>query len=156
MDGTPILVATDGSPAAIAAVDAALRLAAAMTGPVRFVHASAALADALYAEHPEDGPSREDVIARDAVLRDAAERAATAGVAAEVELISDADMGTGDLAAAIAGIAEGVNASLIVVGSRGRGPMSGSLLGSVSHNLIKWATVPVVVVNAPQERPAGA
>jgi nucleotide-binding universal stress UspA family protein len=122
-----------------------------MGGSVRFVHSSQLAAD-LVAEHPENGPPREEVLARDAVLRDAFERAAAKGVTAEVEAISPAHR-TGELAADIAGIAAGVGASLIVVGSRGRGPASGALLGSVSHNLIKWATVPVVIVTAPTDEP---
>jgi nucleotide-binding universal stress UspA family protein len=147
MTSDEILVATDGSPAAEAAVEEGITLAAAMNRSVRFVHASS-LADDLFEENPEDGPSSEEVLARDGVLRHAAERAAARGVEAQVEVLPQAH--TSDLAADIAGLAVGAKASLIVVGSRGRGPVSGALLGSVSHNLIKWATVPVVVVNAPQ------
>jgi nucleotide-binding universal stress UspA family protein len=153
MASAEVLVAIDGSPAAEAAVEEAITLAAAMNRPLRFVHASA-LADELFADDPEAGPSRADVLARDGVLRHAAERATARGVEAEVEVIADAS--TGDLAADIAGLAEGAKASLIVVGSRGRGPVSGALLGSVSHNLIRWATVPVVIVNAPRDEPAQA
>ena len=40
---------------------------------------------------------------------------------------------------------------MIVVGSRGRGVFTGAVLSSVSLNLIKVATVPVLVVNAPAE-----
>jgi len=149
MEGSQLVVATDGSPAATAAVEHALKLAAAMNAPVMFVHASAALADELYAAYPEDGPPRAEVLERDPVLQHAAERAAAAGVSAEVKLISDAHANTADLAATIAGIAEGAGAAMIVVGSRGRSPIAGGILGSVSHNLIQWASVPVLVVNAP-------
>jgi nucleotide-binding universal stress UspA family protein len=150
MSGGEILVAIDGSPAAEAAVEEGVTLAVAMNRPMRFVHASS-LADDLFADDPVELPSREQVLARDGVLRQAAERAAARGVEADVEVLPEAR--TGDLAADIAGIAAGSDASLIVVGSRGRGPVSGALLGSVSHNLIKWATVPVVIVNAPRDEP---
>jgi nucleotide-binding universal stress UspA family protein len=148
---TRMLVATDGSPAATAAVEEALKLAAAIGGDVRFIHASAALADDLFDGFPETGPPRDAILARDPVLKDAAERAAARGVAAEVEVISDAHANTADLAATIAGIAQGVSASMIVVGSRGRGTLQAGLLGSVSHNLIKWSPVPILIVNPPPE-----
>jgi nucleotide-binding universal stress UspA family protein len=154
VEGTQILVAVDGSPAASAAVEQALKLAAAMKGSVRFVHASPRLAADLYAAYPVEGPPREELLARDPVLGDAFARAQESGVPAEVEVISDV-RGTADLAAAIAAIAEGVGASMIVTGSRGRGPVAGSVLGSVSHNLIKWSTLPVLIVHpAPEKEPA--
>jgi nucleotide-binding universal stress UspA family protein len=142
-----ILIATDGSPAAVAAVGAGLEIAAATGRSVTFVHANA-LATELFAENVEEGPSQERIAERDPVLGQAAERARQAGVEARVELI-DLEGGTGDLAAEIAGVAEGLGASMIVVGSRGRGTAAGAVLGSVSHGLIKYASVPVLVVHAP-------
>jgi nucleotide-binding universal stress UspA family protein len=146
-----MLVAIDGSPAATAAVEEALKLAAATGGDVRFIHASAPLADDLFERFPEAGPPRDAVLARDPVLRDAAERAAATGVAAEVQVISDAHASTADLAATIAGVAQGVDASMIVVGSRGRGTLEAGLLGSVSHNLIRWSSIPILIVHPPRE-----
>jgi nucleotide-binding universal stress UspA family protein len=144
-----ILAAIDGSPAAEAAVEEAVKLAAAMNATVRFVHANSPVAEELFEADPETGPSRAQILARDEVLAHALERAHAQGVEAEVEVISSAHADTADLAASIAGIATGLEAAMIVVGSRGRGPIAGGLLGSVSHNLIRWATVPVLVVNAP-------
>jgi nucleotide-binding universal stress UspA family protein len=141
-----ILVAVDGSPAAVAAVAAALEVASAMQAGVRFVHASSPLAEDLYDEFAVEGPPTEEVLSRDPVLAEACAQAREAGIEPEVELVA-AEHGA-DLAAAIAGIASGSGASMVVTGSRGRGPVAGAVLGSVSGNLIKYAAVPVLVVHA--------
>jgi nucleotide-binding universal stress UspA family protein len=148
MTGKAILVAVDGSAAADAAADAALELAAALRSAVRFVHAAPALADDLYRAQPESGPTQEQIAAADPVLATMRDRAAQAGVDATVEVIGGA-IDRGDVAAVIAGTAEGLGAGLIVCGSRGRGAAAGAVLGSVSHNLIRYAAVPVLIVHAP-------
>lgn len=142
-----ILIATDGSAAASAAVEAGLKLAAATQARVRFVHAASPLAEDLYADYPLQGPPPEEILARDSVLEAAFARAREMGAEAEVEVLAGEH--TADLAAGIAGLAEGIDASMIVVGSRGRGTVAGVVLGSVSHNLLKYATIPVLVVHAP-------
>ena len=139
-------MATDGSPASEAAVGVALDLASAMAGRVRFVHAASKLAETLFELNPDDGPTQEQILAADQVLADAARRAAELGVEAEVEVISE-EGGSAGLAAMIAGIANGTAASMIVSGSRGRGTVSGAVLGSVSHHLISEADVPVLIVH---------
>jgi nucleotide-binding universal stress UspA family protein len=53
-----------------------------------------------------------------------------------------------DIAAELAGTAEGLEADLVVVGNRGRGEFADVVLGSVSHELLRMSTVPVVVVHA--------
>lgn len=49
------------------------------------------------------------------------------------------------IAHAILGVAEEVDASLIVCGQRGRGPVRSALLGSVSHALSGHAQRPVLI-----------
>ncbi len=148
MKGKVIVVAIDGSPASDAAVEAGLDLAGALGSLVHFVHSASPLAEDVY-EQSEDqfgGPTQAEIVAHDDLLAAAAKRASQTGVDNEVELISESR--NADLAASIAGIAAGLEAGLIVTGSRGQGAFAGSVLGSVSHNLVKFATMPVVVVNA--------
>ena len=52
---------------------------------------------------------------------------------------------SGDPAVEIARLADDLHADMIITGSRGYGPIRGALAGSVSHNLIKRAHVPVTV-----------
>jgi nucleotide-binding universal stress UspA family protein len=148
-----LLIATDGSPAGTAAVEAGLDLAAATRARVRFVHADTPVAEDLFDRHVDSGgPSSDQIVASDPVLADAQQRARAQGVEADVELIT-AGGGSADLAADIAGIAAGIDATMIVTGSRGRGMVAGAVLGSVSHNLIRYATVPVLIVHGPEHRP---
>jgi nucleotide-binding universal stress UspA family protein len=66
-----------------------------------------------------------------------------AGVEAEFEIFE------GDAAEEIAMIAESRDADLVVVGTRGHGGIAGSLLGSVSADVVRRSKRPVVVVHEP-------
>ncbi|MEO7130687.1 MAG: universal stress protein [Dermatophilaceae bacterium] len=59
-------------------------------------------------------------------------------------LAVDTDVLSGDSGKTVAEF--GVDAGLIVVGSRGRGGFTGMLLGSFSHSVIHHATCPVMVI----------
>jgi nucleotide-binding universal stress UspA family protein len=150
--GKLILIATDGSQAAVAATQAGLEVAVAMHANVALVHASSPLAEELYDKHPCTGPPVDEILDHDPVLASAFALAEEMGVTADVRLLAFEH--SADLAGGIAGMAQGLDASMIVVGSRGRGTMAGAVLGSVSQSLLKHATVPVLVVHAPE--PAGA
>ena len=48
--------------------------------------------------------------------------------------------------------ADNRSADLIVVGSRGYGPLAGALLGSVSSSVVQHASVPVLVAKSASRR----
>ena len=141
-----ILVAVDGSPAADRATDVGLELATAQAARVMFLHFSP-IAGKLFRQSPDHGPSQDEIEAADPVLRNAAARARAREILFELKIVDE--HGAGNMAAAISGIAEGTRARLVVVGTRGRGPISGAVLGSVSHALLSNSRLPVVVVHAP-------
>ena len=141
----PIVVAVDGSPAADQAVAVALDLASAQSATVVFVHYSPIAATLLEAA-PDSGPSQEEIEGADGVLRAAAEKSRERAIAFELEIVDE--RGTSDIAASLAGIAEARGASLVVVGSRGRGTIAGAVLGSVSRGLLSLSRVPVLVTHA--------
>ena len=51
---------------------------------------------------------------------------------------------------------ETANDDLLVMGSRGRGALSASLLGSVSHYALNHSRIPVLVVHVPETEAADA
>lgn len=59
----------------------------------------------------------------------------------------------GDPRAALSHLAEREGAGLIVVGTRGMGPLRSLLVGSVASHLVRHAGQPVVVVPPPDRRP---
>ena len=60
----------------------------------------------------------------------------------------------GDPDAEIVGLAGRLGAGLIVVGSRGLGPLRRALMGSVSDSVVRHAHCPVMVVRPEKERSA--
>lgn len=83
------------------------------------------------------------VVARDtALLEDAAALAAERGVIATTALLR------GETVDAIVEYAGSHDADLVVVGSRGHGPLTGALLGSVSLGVLRRAGRPVAIVRA--------
>jgi nucleotide-binding universal stress UspA family protein len=134
-----ILIATDGSEAADEALEVAIALAK-DTGavldvlsvrPPRVAGRGGAGAPILEVEEL-DGPEH--------IADAAAQRAREAGVEAAPHAAH------GDVVDCIASAAATLGADLLVVGSRGMGSLSGAVLGSVSHALIRKSPIPVTIV----------
>jgi nucleotide-binding universal stress UspA family protein len=140
-----IVIGVDGTPAATRATEVGVALAASLGAQVIFIHFSP-LAEKLFEEDPQDGPSQKRLEQADPVLGEAAKVAKERGVPAELRIQDERR--TGMIAANLAGLAEGVDAALLVVGSRGRSEVAGAVLGSVSHELLRMSSRPVVVVHA--------
>lgn len=147
-----IVVATDGSPSALEAVRFGLELAQEQQAEAIFVHVVPVL-DPVGASlgFPAAVPHRIDAVDR-APVEEAEALAAEHGVPARSEVFS------GNPADEIVAYADSADADLIVVGSRGRGAVASTLLGSVSRGVLHEARRPVLVVRGapvPAEAPVG-
>jgi nucleotide-binding universal stress UspA family protein len=152
--GHPVVVAVDGSPAA----DAALRLAARTAAG----SGAALLVTCAWRTVREDWTRAYWLAANptqdpDESAREAAEQVVAAAADAARRLVPALPVEEhprgGRPAQVILDVA-GDEAGLVVVGSRGRGNVSGLLLGSVSHEVVHGARCPVVVVGAGDDVPA--
>jgi nucleotide-binding universal stress UspA family protein len=134
-----ILLALDESEHARKAVPAVVELARAGGGTVYVLHV------------------REVILATARVVDDSAEEASglVAGVVEELRQAGVAADGsvrssTAGPARAILEQARDLDATLIVLGSRGLGALGGLLLGSVAHKILQLASCPVLVVRDEQ------
>lgn len=116
----PIVVGYDGSPPARAAVTFAVEHA--RGAPILLVHATA---------------NSDDGVLDDVLLEGNDELADARWEALSVD---------GDPAEAILAVARETEAAQIVIGTRARGTLASSLLGSVSHRVLEHADRPVTVV----------
>ncbi|WP_206343036.1 universal stress protein, partial [Streptomyces ureilyticus] len=144
----PLIVGIDGSDSSLVAVDWAVDEAARHGLPLRLVYAS------LWERYEGVAPSgsverpSEQVLADD-IVGSAAERARRRNpeVKVSTEVVPEE--------AASALLREGHNASALVTGSRGRGELTGLLLGSVSLAVASRAHCPVIVVRGDKAGLAG-
>jgi nucleotide-binding universal stress UspA family protein len=136
-----ILVATDGSVQGHAAVEAAVELARDEGARLVCVHVVSILDFAPH-ENGRKGipPGRVPRAEEDPVLCEALELAGRCGVDAQTELL------IGYPPNQILRLADEIGADLIVVGSRGLGPIKSVIVGSTSREVIAHADRPVLVV----------
>jgi nucleotide-binding universal stress UspA family protein len=127
-----VVIATDGSEVAMKAVEFGVELAGLKGAEVTLVHVV-----------PSDRVRDDEVYwdAEDqAILQEAGDTARAQGVEPKLMMCS------GSPAEAITKIAEDIDADMVVMGSRGRGTVTGRLLGSVSRGVLGRAHRPVLVV----------
>jgi len=138
-----IVVGTDGSKGSEAAISESFDLAKRLGAKVLVVAVAAHTSDLLGGSAYRHNVSEHLDRAR-AALDAARTMAEEAGVEAEFEVFE------GDAAEEIAMVADSRDADLVVVGTRGHGRLAGSLLGSVSADVVRRSNRPVVVVHEPR------
>lgn len=138
-----ILVATDGSAGADRAVDTAAALAKATEAPlvILTVGGNISGADLRELATAEGDLSKRLEADANEILERAKQRAVRAG-ASDIRLQS----GWGDPSQVIIEAVLQEKADILVIGRRGRGLLSGLLLGSVSQKLTSLAPCKVIVV----------
>jgi len=133
-----ILVATDGSAGAYAAVDEATALAK-ETGALVTLVCVRRIPEMLGSPFYQHALSDELRRGRE-VIDAATARVRSAGVDAEPEIL------TGHAAPEVVRLAQARDVDLIVVGSHGRGRVATALIGSVASAIVHTADRPVLVV----------
>jgi nucleotide-binding universal stress UspA family protein len=135
-----VVWATDGSQAADQALAVARQLAADRNGELIAVHV-------VELTYPGKGGGRFPVYANEEELEEKINRQLTElsadGVAGRMVM---ARGGVGEAAKLIAEAARKEGGELIVLGTRGRGPLTGLMLGSVTQRLLHIAPCPVLAV----------
>lgn len=146
-----ILVPVDGSETSRRGLDEALRLAAAVGGHVRVLHAidelSFALAMDAYAGNPGGWL---DTLRQQGtqLLARAAAQATAAGVSADTVL---RDEFRSPVHQVVNDEARDWGAELIVLGTHGRRGLGRMVMGSSAEQILRSARVPVLLVRAPEE-----
>jgi nucleotide-binding universal stress UspA family protein len=143
-----ILVPYDGSAPSQRAVEYALRIATAVGKPQVDMH---------LLNVQEADPSISDFFTRDAA--DVAERVVTTGRHSGAKLLESPAQAVeasgvrvaravllGDPAAVIGSYADNQRCDMVVMGTRGLGPVSGLLLGSVTSKVVHSVKMPVTLV----------
>lgn len=136
-----VIVGYDGEPGSHAALETAVAIAAAFERPlvITFGYAPAPIGGEV-ADLSQAVQDIGEKITSEAVDR---AHAINASVDTRVELVNDRP------ADALLRAADAYDALAIVVGSAGRGPIAGTVLGSVTYQVVHRAKRPVVVVPSP-------
>lgn len=137
-----VVVGVDGSPGGRAALERA-RTEAKMRGTL-LVAVTAFEPPTFYPIDALDGSyARQKKEAEEGARQAQTEALAEAGIDVDGEQV-ESRLREGTAASVL--VAEGADADLLVVGSRGRGGFAGLLLGSVSQSVVQHSDVPVLVV----------
>lgn len=137
-----LLIAVDGSPPSLHALEFGASLAARLGVGVVLLHVMPQVVLPVGGDGPdvlsELQSSLQDESSR--LLAAMADKARSSGVAVETEV------GVGNAALAISERAEAADIQMVVMGSRGQGAVARLLLGSVATEVVHTAAKPVVVV----------
>ena len=143
---TPILIAYGGSVDAQAAID---HVAALLPGAAAVILYARQPFESV-AAHVQGHPALEELKKLDATTHDASAQVAADGAkyAADAGLVAEPRVSSTMATAseAIVAAAEEIDASLIVMGSRGRRGMRATLLGSTSTNVLHHTSRPTLVI----------
>jgi len=151
-----ILVPYDGSPTSSRGLDEAIQLAALTNASLRLVYM---VDDLLFLSGFETYPvCASDMLplmreAGDKILRDGKARAQRAGVKADTVLLEGVAPRLADL---VVEQVKAWGADLVVIGTHGRRGVGRLLLGSDAEQVVRSATVPVLLVRAPEAAAAAA
>ncbi|CAN5893291.1 universal stress protein [soil metagenome] len=150
-----IMLATDGSPEAERAAGTAMVLSEKLGAELHLVYVEPMPAPLSWPEANIMSPHLQEDI------RERAEDQANAKLESEAEKtrrmggkISGVHARTGRPDAEIVRVAEELETGLVVIGSRGLGPVRRAVLGSVSRSVVHHAHGPVLVVRS-EEEPGG-
>ena len=150
---TTVLLAIDGSTEASLATEAAVELAIKMRSDLHLVYVSSEppLTSLYMGETLQEVPDVEGELenarrAAQGVLDTAVRKVRSLGGS-----VAQAHLMEGRAPQEIVSLAEDSGIGLIVMGSRGRGGVSRTLMGSVSDSVVRHAHCPVLVVRAYQE-----
>jgi nucleotide-binding universal stress UspA family protein len=155
MSGIRILVPTDFSPSADAALGCARRLAARLRGSIRLLHVvdhdgfGAAYGSEL--TFPEIGAVRQEQMTR---ARTELSQRSLVDDRSRVRISHDVLLGPNTTM--IADYANDNDFDLIVMGTRGRGGVARLLIGSVAESIIRTAPCPVLTVKAAETAAAAS
>ena len=156
---TTVLLAIDGSTEASLATEAAVEIAIKTRSELHlvYVHSDPPLTTLYEGEDPLGGMQYRDLelydeqlensrLAAQGLLDTAVRKVHSLGGA-----VAQAHLMEGRAPQAIVSLAEDSGIGVIVMGSRGRGGVSRTLMGSVSDSVVRHAHCPVLVVRAYQE-----
>ena len=151
---TKILLATDGSEEAELAARTAADLAKSTNSELHLIYVGHM--PSIFYESPGTMALDPDLQSR---MEEEAEEAARTSLEKQVQKIREAGIevaaihtSVGFPDAEIVGSAERLGAGLIVMGSRGLGPLKRALMGSVSDSVVRHAHCPVLVVRPEKQR----